>query len=800
VTTISQESDFDRAKRWGKKFLADWKAGANGGTGRGRNAAPQGPQGDIGYLLTQRDSWPAQVRAMGQTSQLHRLVIGTGGNGNFYTTHARRNLLILGPPRSEKTAGVLTPAILSHPGPVVSTSTKADVLRATGLVRARLGRVWHYSPDGAETPPGCVELRWSPIPPSARWSSAIALGKAMADISEQSNSENSAYFRTKAGVLIAALLHAAALGDKPMIWLLRAVNGERRILEEAEEVLDQSFEADTQIALSDLRGILELDERSKGPIFATTANAFAAFRLPGALASTENVNFDPAEFVAGDPEAFNPLRLADPSGEQNPDQNMMLAWQLGPKGRFDTVYITASSEQQNLVAPIVASLLSQIREAAFARHRADEAADNFTRPPVLWALDEVAGIAPMRDLPETLSQSGGQGLLLAVCLQDLQMARARWDKAADAFLTLFGNIVIHPGIRDDATLRAVSTVIGKQWVTVTSEGTTQNTGRDRQGRNSNEGYTYSATEQQVDRLDPGAVAQGRVMEHPHFVLGLTPDGWGWFFCMPYYSTPPWVQLLIGTMEYAAWSGDVLERCWELPTPILDRDHDGRNLAAADTTGANLVERYRQAVADLKQMTHSRRELLSRLGNGSLLTGYDDSWSSRLPGPQLSYIAIGHDTGQDDTGRPDLATIARAIETLSEARRAGPDEEVVITSNTADMTGRWTPMADLPTSPFVKPNWMVSFGEPRMGHTAALRLVASGGPEVARTTPMVMWGDQIARPVALIEAWSWSKPAAHMVKTLAAHLGAIAPTAVLDATAITHFGAWAPSTQEGNDNV
>ena len=40
--------------------------------------------------------------------------------------------------------------------------------------------------------------------------------------------------------MIAALLHAAALGDKPMIWLLRAVNGERRILEEAEEILDSS--------------------------------------------------------------------------------------------------------------------------------------------------------------------------------------------------------------------------------------------------------------------------------------------------------------------------------------------------------------------------------------------------------------------------------------------------------------------------------------------------------------------------------------------------------------------------------
>jgi type IV secretion system protein VirD4 len=147
---------------------------------------------------------------MGREAQLHRLVIGAGDSGNLILTEPRRNLLILGPPRSQKAAGVLTPAILSHPGLVVSTSTKADVLRATGLVRARPGKVWHYSPDGGETPAGCAELRWSPIPPSAKWSAAIAIGKAMADIAENgvSSGENGSFFRVKAGVVIAALLHA----------------------------------------------------------------------------------------------------------------------------------------------------------------------------------------------------------------------------------------------------------------------------------------------------------------------------------------------------------------------------------------------------------------------------------------------------------------------------------------------------------------------------------------------------------------------------------------------------------------
>jgi hypothetical protein len=36
VATTAQGSDFDRAKGWAKKFLADWKAGTDGRGGRGR--------------------------------------------------------------------------------------------------------------------------------------------------------------------------------------------------------------------------------------------------------------------------------------------------------------------------------------------------------------------------------------------------------------------------------------------------------------------------------------------------------------------------------------------------------------------------------------------------------------------------------------------------------------------------------------------------------------------------------------------------------------------------------------------
>ena len=152
------------------------------------------------------------------------------------------------------------------------------------------------------------------------------------------------------------------------------------------------------------------------------------------------------------------------------------------------------------------------------------------------------------------------------------------------------------------------------------------------------------------------------------------------------------------MEYAAWSGDSLERCWELPVPILDRDHDGRYLAAAGGP-AQLVERYRQAASGPQADDPCSPGDSRPAGQRFAVAGYDDSWSSRLPSPQLSYIAIGHNRprvrASTRGSAPDLTEIARALESLIEVRRARPDEEVVITTNTADMADRWTPKTDLP---------------------------------------------------------------------------------------------------------
>ena len=66
-------------------------------------------------------------------------------------------------------------------------------------------------------------------------------------------------------------------------------------------------------------------------------------------------------------------------------------------GVSDTVYVCAPARHQALAAPLVVGFLEQVRDGAYAprplRGR------GVRRPPVLLALDEVANIAPLPDLP-----------------------------------------------------------------------------------------------------------------------------------------------------------------------------------------------------------------------------------------------------------------------------------------------------------------------------------------------------------------------------------------------------------------
>lgn len=334
--------------------------------------------------------------------------------------HARseRAVLLLGPPRAGKTSGVIVPAVIAHTGPVVSTSTKADVARATRGVRSGVGRTWVFDPTGtAGRLAGSEELRWSPVTSSVRWDGAVLMARAMtANIG--SGTTDRSHWSSRAQALLGPLLHAAAVHGRDMEtvvnWVMRHEIDQAGILLEDERC--------SKLAFGSLLGLLNTEERERSSIFSAAADALQAYTSEHALAVARDPNFSVEAFVR--------------SG--------------------DTVYIDAPAHEQAAVAPIV-GLLSEIRRATYRAH----ADGQLTHGRMLFALDEVANIAPLEELPQIASEGGGQGLLLLAALQDLSQARQRWGAQADGFLTLFGTKLLLAGVADARTLEAISQMLGE---------------------------------------------------------------------------------------------------------------------------------------------------------------------------------------------------------------------------------------------------------------------------------------------------------------------------------------------------
>ncbi len=341
---------------------------------------------------------------------------------------AERSTLVLGPPRSGKTSSLVIPNILLSEGPVVSTSTKPDVMRATAPSRRGEGWTLLYDPSGeVECPRGVERVGWSPLTTAASWDAAVVTADAMVAASRMGTSRTGEHHWTeRAGALLSTLLHAAATERLPMPEVLHWI--ERHNGAPALEIL--SARAGEGAPATDvLAGIVATDPREQSGIWSTASGVLGAYRTSEALASTLAPPLDLEAFCSGP----------------------------------NTLYVCSTGRRQQQFAPLVVAAIGDVRDAAYARAR-----DGCPGPPTLLALDEVANIAPIPDLPGMVSEGAGQGLLVLACLQDLSQARVRWGSAADGFLSLFGTTVVLRGIADRSTLRDISALAGDREVMATT--------------------------------------------------------------------------------------------------------------------------------------------------------------------------------------------------------------------------------------------------------------------------------------------------------------------------------------------
>ncbi len=335
----------------------------------------------------------------------------------------RDSIAVIGPPGYGKTSGVLIPALLHWDGPAVVTSTRADLVQATGNHRHHIaapgGQVHIYDPLDSE---GHGSLRWSPAAGCADASVCYRRVQAMTATVGGGVSDGE-HWRSGAALILRGLLHAAALQHAPMADVRRWIA--HQATDEPTSIIRAHPEAAHDLA-DDLDGLSLISDRERGSFYSMARTTLDLMSDPRVRASATAADLDIDAFLTSK----------------------------------STLFIVGPSHYQSALAPLIVALVD-----AIAQRAAELAAAQGGRldPPLLLALDEVANIAPLDSLPSLVSEGGGRGITTLWAAQSLAQMRTRYGAdGAQAILTASTAKLIYGAMSSDSDLRNVSAWAGER--------------------------------------------------------------------------------------------------------------------------------------------------------------------------------------------------------------------------------------------------------------------------------------------------------------------------------------------------
>jgi type IV secretory pathway TraG/TraD family ATPase VirD4 len=350
----------------------------------------------------------------------HSVLVGRAQYRHRLAVPLEEHLLLMAPPRTYKTA-LLASVVLHYPGPVICTTTKADVFALTSGVRATIGPVHVFNPQSIGHVPST--FCWSPLQGCEQQAVAIRRADAFAQAVSQKGVEDGTFWSAKASDYLRAYFHAAALAGADMTVVARWVAGADP--DAPEEILRAAGASYWAMTLGELRS-----EAQK-------------------TASTVRMVMSRALSFMADPALAASVLPAGSGG-------FSIEGFLAARG---TLYMIADSEHEDApVAPLFAAMASEIHYQAELLGQAS--AGGRLDPPLLMGLDEVTQICPV-PLPAWLSDSGGKGIqIISVAHGEAQLA-GRWgEHGKQVVLDTSGVKCFLPGITDTKTLDAASKLCG----------------------------------------------------------------------------------------------------------------------------------------------------------------------------------------------------------------------------------------------------------------------------------------------------------------------------------------------------
>jgi type IV secretion system protein VirD4 len=342
-------------------------------------------------------------------------------NGRLVAAEPLQSVIALGPTQSQKTSGLVIPAILEWDGPVLAAGVKPDLIGSTIGRRWQKGEVFLYDPAGTT---GMEANTWTPLSRCDRWEGAYRMALSLVNASRLTRADRDA--EGTAGDttnLLAAMLLAAAVGGRSMSDVLRW--GQRQDRDDISAGIDV---ANAPAARDAFESIWRLPDETRSRVYAQVPRVIDAYT-------------DPTVKEASAGTQFTAERLLD--------------------GLANTVYVSLPAHEQRRLGPLTMALVQDVIELAFERSR-DRGAP--IDPALLVVLDDAASSAPLPQLDLYAANAGGHGVQLVTAFRHLSQMRARYDDRAEAVFANHRAKIILSGVTDAETLTVLSHLLGDETI------------------------------------------------------------------------------------------------------------------------------------------------------------------------------------------------------------------------------------------------------------------------------------------------------------------------------------------------
>ena len=363
------------------------------------------------------------------------LLIGNAVNGGaaLWADWESSLLAIMGP-RSGKTSSLAIRFALQAPGSVYYTSNKRDLTDAITHGRKQVGPTWVFDPQ--ELAGWEPTWWWNPlsyIAPDKRGAEtrAATMAELFTDASQDPEARSDGYFGPAAQHLMANLLLAAAVGERPITQvLLWASNPGKdtpvRILREDGRKIPAQL----------LEDAYNLNEETKRGVFhgCVTVLEFLGNRegvrwVEADGPDDERVQFDPDKFVRSTRSTLGCL----------------------------------SQEGQGSFGPMVAAFTLAITQAA--ENYSKTRAGGRLPVPLQVILDEAANICRIKSLPDLYSHYGSRLINILTILQSRAQGEAAWGKVGYNKLSGAATVeIVGKGVSDMDHCRELSDRCGQRRV------------------------------------------------------------------------------------------------------------------------------------------------------------------------------------------------------------------------------------------------------------------------------------------------------------------------------------------------